>query len=135
MYVSSICTMQLYIFQIFCLFIGPFIPSDYAVLLFSFLIFAILECKTDINKFHLQMVDRLDQGAMPAELGPLDYKGIQKARSCGLSNYHGIQYYNSNISFGFQAVAKALFRAHVEGQLKVIYQPMTITHDPYQLGI
>ncbi|CAL9768579.1 unnamed protein product [Musa acuminata subsp. burmannicoides] len=66
----------------------------------------------------MQMVDRLDQGAMPAELGPLDYKGIQKARSCGLSNYHGIQYYNSNISFGFQAVAKALFRAHVEGQLK-----------------
>ncbi|XP_009414923.2 uncharacterized protein LOC103995906 isoform X1 [Musa acuminata AAA Group] len=42
----------------------------------------------------MQMVDRLDQGAMPAELGPLDYKGIQKA------------------------VAKALFRAHVEGQLK-----------------
>ncbi|KAJ8492052.1 hypothetical protein OPV22_013773 [Ensete ventricosum] len=42
----------------------------------------------------MQMIDRLDQGAVPAELGPLDYKGIQKA------------------------VAKALFRAHVEGQLK-----------------
>lgn len=80
-------------FKFFAYLFGPFIPSDYAVLLFSFLIFAILECKTDINKFHLlKMVDRLDQGAMPAELGPLDYKGIQKARSCGLSNYHGIQY-------------------------------------------
>ncbi|KAK8939568.1 hypothetical protein KSP40_PGU018632 [Platanthera guangdongensis] len=43
---------------------------------------------------YMQMVDRLDQGAVPAELGPLDYKGL------------------------FKAVSKALFRAHVEGQLK-----------------
>ncbi|XP_039129348.1 cytosolic purine 5'-nucleotidase [Dioscorea cayenensis subsp. rotundata] len=43
---------------------------------------------------YMQMVDRLDEGVIPAELGPLDYKGL------------------------FQAVAKALFRAHVEGQLK-----------------
>ncbi|KAJ0980020.1 hypothetical protein J5N97_015494 [Dioscorea zingiberensis] len=43
---------------------------------------------------YMQMVDRLDEGAIPAELGPLDYKGL------------------------FQAVSKALFRAHVEGQLK-----------------
>eukprot|EP00262_Sarcandra_glabra_P018481 TRINITY_DN6648_c0_g2_i1.p1 TRINITY_DN6648_c0_g2~~TRINITY_DN6648_c0_g2_i1.p1 ORF type:complete len:486 (-),score=69.17 TRINITY_DN6648_c0_g2_i1:387-1802(-) len=42
----------------------------------------------------MQMVERLDEGAIPAELGPLDYKGLYKA------------------------VAKALFRAHVEGQLK-----------------
>ncbi|XP_057958916.1 uncharacterized protein LOC131151651 isoform X3 [Malania oleifera] len=40
------------------------------------------------------MVDRLDEGAIAAELGPLDYKGLHKA------------------------VGKALFRAHVEGQLK-----------------
>ncbi|XP_050216712.1 uncharacterized protein LOC126667705 [Mercurialis annua] len=43
---------------------------------------------------YMQMVDRLDEGAIPAELGPLDYKGLYKA------------------------VGKALFRAHVEGQLK-----------------
>ncbi|KAK1664227.1 hypothetical protein QYE76_052386 [Lolium multiflorum] len=42
----------------------------------------------------MQMVDRLDQGLVPAELGPLDYKGL------------------------YDAVSKALFRAHVEGQLK-----------------
>ncbi|CAM0880745.1 unnamed protein product [Alopecurus aequalis] len=42
----------------------------------------------------MQMVDRLDQGLLPAELGPLDYKGL------------------------YDAVSKALFRAHVEGQLK-----------------
>ncbi|GER31471.1 cytosolic purine 5-nucleotidase [Striga asiatica] len=41
-----------------------------------------------------QMVDRLDEGAIAAEIGPLDYKGLYKA------------------------VGKALFRAHVEGQLK-----------------
>jgi len=40
------------------------------------------------------MVDKLDQGLVPAELGPLDYKGL------------------------YNAVSKALFRAHVEGQLK-----------------
>ncbi|KAE8683382.1 HAD-superfamily hydrolase isoform 3 [Hibiscus syriacus] len=43
---------------------------------------------------YMQMVDRLDDGAIPADLGPLDYKGLYKA------------------------VGKALFRAHVEGQLK-----------------
>ncbi|XP_030975129.1 5'-nucleotidase domain-containing protein 4 [Quercus lobata] len=43
---------------------------------------------------YMQMVDRLDDGAISAELGPLDYKGLYKA------------------------VGKALFRAHVEGQLK-----------------
>lgn len=43
---------------------------------------------------YMQMVDRLDEGAIPAGLGPLDYKGLYKA------------------------VGKALFRAHVEGQLK-----------------
>ncbi|KAK1591104.1 hypothetical protein Q3G72_002392 [Acer saccharum] len=43
---------------------------------------------------YMQMVDRLDEGAIGAELGPLDYKGLYKA------------------------VGKALFRAHVEGQLK-----------------
>ncbi|NP_001131882.1 uncharacterized LOC100193261 [Zea mays] len=42
----------------------------------------------------MQMVDKLDQGLVPAELGPLDYKGL------------------------YNAVSKALFRAHVEGQLK-----------------
>ncbi|KAF3332907.1 5'-nucleotidase domain-containing protein 4 isoform X1 [Carex littledalei] len=42
----------------------------------------------------MQLVDKLDQGDVPAELGPLDYKGLYKA------------------------VEKALFRAHVEGQLK-----------------
>ncbi|KAK3189455.1 hypothetical protein Dsin_029016 [Dipteronia sinensis] len=43
---------------------------------------------------YMQMVDRMDEGAIGAELGPLDYKGLYKA------------------------VGKALFRAHVEGQLK-----------------
>ncbi|XP_042439485.1 cytosolic purine 5'-nucleotidase-like [Zingiber officinale] len=43
---------------------------------------------------YMQMVDRLDQGAVPTEHGPLDYMGLYKA------------------------VSKALFRAHVEGQLK-----------------
>ncbi|XP_010439871.1 PREDICTED: 5'-nucleotidase domain-containing protein 4-like [Camelina sativa] len=43
---------------------------------------------------YAQMVDRLDDGCISADLGTLDYKGLYKA------------------------VAKALFRAHVEGQLK-----------------
>lgn len=43
---------------------------------------------------YMQLVDRLDEGAVEAEVGPLDYKGLYKA------------------------VGKALFRAHVEGQLK-----------------
>ncbi|KAK9003154.1 hypothetical protein V6N11_060721 [Hibiscus sabdariffa] len=43
---------------------------------------------------YMQMVDRFDAGVIPADLGALDYKGLYKA------------------------VGKALFRAHVEGQLK-----------------
>ncbi|XP_031285802.1 cytosolic purine 5'-nucleotidase isoform X2 [Pistacia vera] len=43
---------------------------------------------------YMQMVDKLDEGAISPDLGPLDYKGLYKA------------------------VGKALFRAHVEGQLK-----------------
>ncbi|GAA0169786.1 nucleotide phosphatase [Lithospermum erythrorhizon] len=43
---------------------------------------------------YMQMVDRLDEGALSADLGAVDYKGLYKA------------------------VGKALFRAHVEGQLK-----------------
>ncbi|KAL6343770.1 hypothetical protein AAG906_027540 [Vitis piasezkii] len=42
----------------------------------------------------MQMVDRLDEGAISAEIAPLHYKGLYKA------------------------VGKALFKAHVEGQLK-----------------
>ncbi|KAK3017218.1 hypothetical protein RJ639_007136 [Escallonia herrerae] len=57
---------------------------------------------------YMQMVDRLDEGAISADLGPLDYKGLYKA------------IYLKVVNFGllFQAVGKALFRAHVEGQLK-----------------
>ncbi|KAI5580943.1 hypothetical protein POPTR_008G205900v4 [Populus trichocarpa] len=43
---------------------------------------------------YMQMVDRYDEGAISAEICPPDYKGLYKA------------------------VGKALFRAHVEGQLK-----------------
>ncbi|KAJ7559103.1 hypothetical protein O6H91_04G070100 [Diphasiastrum complanatum] len=43
---------------------------------------------------YMQMVERLDEGALATQLGPLDYQGLHKV------------------------VAKALFRAHVEGQLK-----------------
>ncbi|KAK7264794.1 hypothetical protein RJT34_32405 [Clitoria ternatea] len=43
---------------------------------------------------YMQMVDRLDDGTISADLGPLDYKGLYKA------------------------VGKALFWAHVEGRLK-----------------
>lgn len=43
---------------------------------------------------YMQMVDKLDAGDISPDLGPLDYKGLYKA------------------------VGKALFRAHVEGQLK-----------------
>ncbi|XP_024520230.1 cytosolic purine 5'-nucleotidase isoform X2 [Selaginella moellendorffii] len=43
---------------------------------------------------YMQMVDRLDEGAIPPQLGPLDYNSLYKV------------------------VAKALFRAHVEGRLK-----------------
>ncbi|KAI4335091.1 hypothetical protein L6164_013770 [Bauhinia variegata] len=43
---------------------------------------------------YMQMVDRLDDGFIPPDLGPLDYKWLYKA------------------------VGKALFRAHVEGRLK-----------------
>ncbi|KAK1407816.1 hypothetical protein QVD17_39443 [Tagetes erecta] len=43
---------------------------------------------------YMQMVDRLDEGIISPDLGALDYRGLYKA------------------------VGKALFRAHVEGQLK-----------------
>ncbi|OWM67376.1 hypothetical protein CDL15_Pgr000828 [Punica granatum] len=49
---------------------------------------------------YMQMVDRLDDGSVAAKVGPLDYKGLYKAINA------------------LQAVVKALFRAHVEGQLK-----------------
>lgn len=50
---------------------------------------------------YMQMVDRLDEGALPPEIAPLDY--------CGL----------------YKVVAKALFKAHVEGRLKneIINEP------------
>lgn len=50
---------------------------------------------------YMQMVERLDEGALPPEITPLDY--------CGL----------------YKVVAKALFKAHVEGQLKteIINEP------------
>ncbi|XP_061354796.1 uncharacterized protein LOC133299353 [Gastrolobium bilobum] len=43
---------------------------------------------------YMQVVDRFNDGAIPSDLGPFDYKGLYKA------------------------VGKALFRAHVEGRLK-----------------
>ncbi|CAO2821701.1 unnamed protein product [Amaranthus hypochondriacus] len=58
---------------------------------------------------YMQLVDRLDEGAVAAEVGPLDYKGLYKA------------------------VGKALFRAHVEGQLKseIMSKPeMFVEPDP-----
>jgi len=51
------------------------------------------------------MVDKLDQVLVPAELGPLDYKGL------------------------YNAVSKALFRAHVEGQLKVLFGLLCMIYD------
>ncbi|XP_024383280.1 uncharacterized protein [Physcomitrium patens] len=42
----------------------------------------------------MQMVERLDEGSLPPEIGPLDYKGL------------------------YAVVSKSLFKAHVEGQLK-----------------
>ncbi|KAH7298269.1 hypothetical protein KP509_25G034600 [Ceratopteris richardii] len=43
---------------------------------------------------YMQMVDRLDEGVLPADIAPMDYQRLYKV------------------------VAKALFRAHVEGKLK-----------------
>ncbi|KAK9934146.1 hypothetical protein M0R45_021300 [Rubus argutus] len=57
----------------------------------------------------MQMVDRLDDGTIAAQLGSLDYKGLYKA------------------------VGRALFRAHVEGQLKseIMSKPeLFVTPDP-----
>lgn len=50
---------------------------------------------------YMQMVERLDEGALPPEIAPLDYSGLYKV------------------------VARALFKAHVEGQLKdeIINEP------------
>ncbi|XP_024371454.1 uncharacterized protein [Physcomitrium patens] len=42
----------------------------------------------------MQMVERLDEGSLPPEIGPMDYKGL------------------------YGVVSKSLFKAHVEGQLK-----------------
>jgi hypothetical protein len=82
-----------------------------------------------------QMVDRLDQGLVPAELGPLDYKGLYDVRALlhFLHDTFVVQrpgcspFRKKNLRcviifgvFWFQAVSKALFRAHVEGQLKVV---------------
>ncbi|KAL6190746.1 hypothetical protein ACLB2K_037140 [Fragaria x ananassa] len=58
---------------------------------------------------YMQMVDRLDDGTIAAQLGSLDYKGLYKA------------------------VGRALFRAHVEGQLKseIMAKPeLFVTPDP-----
>lgn len=51
------------------------------------------------------MVDRLDEGLLPPDVGRTDYQGL------------------------YQVVAKALFRAHVEGQLKaeIINEPGDVT--------
>lgn len=59
-----------------------------------------------------QMVDRLDEGLLPPEVGRTDYKGL------------------------YQVVAKALFRAHVEGQLKaeIINDPGTAS-ESVRLGL
>lgn len=40
-----------------------------------------LEILISVDKklFWLQLVDRLDEGAIVAEVGPLDYKGLYKA--------------------------------------------------------
>ncbi|XP_020593552.1 cytosolic purine 5'-nucleotidase isoform X2 [Phalaenopsis equestris] len=72
---------------------------DYGMANLESMGFPVDDLKFDPNlvclKGHVkEMVDRLDEGTMPAILGPLDYKGL------------------------FKAVSKALFRAHVEGQLK-----------------
>ncbi|KAF8394744.1 hypothetical protein HHK36_020961 [Tetracentron sinense] len=68
---------------------------------------------------YMQMVDRLDEGAVPAELTPLDYKGLYKAIYCTILFIMAVlAKCHSNLWHDFQAVGKALFRAHVEGQLK-----------------
>jgi hypothetical protein len=57
----------------------------------------------------MQMVERLDEGSLPPEIGPLDYKGL------------------------YAVVSKSLFKAHVEGQLKaeIINNPeLFIEPDP-----
>lgn len=76
-----------------------------------------------------QMVDKLDQGLVPAELGPLDYKGLYNVRAWLLLLHDRVC---CVITFGicwFQAVSKALFRAHVEGQLKVTFCHYIFTYD------
>eukprot|EP00850_Spirogloea_muscicola_P003951 SM000016S01939 [mRNA] locus=s16:762582:774087:- [translate_table: standard] len=47
---------------------------------------------------YMQMVEQLDAGRLPPDIGPQDYQGLFKVL--------------------FLVVSKALFRAHVEGQLK-----------------
>ncbi|KAH7446715.1 hypothetical protein KP509_01G070300 [Ceratopteris richardii] len=58
---------------------------------------------------YMQMVERLDEGVLPADIAPMDYQRLYKV------------------------VAKALFRAHVEGKLKdeIINDPERfVEHDP-----
>lgn len=74
--------------------------------------------------YFFQMVDRLDDGTIPADLGPLDYKGLYKVIWVGQmfrSHKWYIDYLSSFLyhCHYFQAVGKALFWAHVEGRLKV----------------
>ena len=52
--------------------------------------------------FHAQMVDRMDQGLIPAQVVPNTYDAL------------------------WQLVSKALYRTHVEGKLKVLSCPATI---------
>jgi len=68
-----------------------------------------------------QMVDRLDDGTIPADLGPLDYKGLYKVLWCKSFCLHQIwsAVFLLYLWHNFQAVGKALFWAHVEGRLKV----------------
>jgi hypothetical protein len=74
------------------------------------------------------MVDRLDQGLVPAELGPLDYKGLYDVRALLLLLHDYLRCVMTFGAFWFQAVSKALFRAHVEGQLKVVFGHLYITY-------
>lgn len=68
-----------------------------------------------------QMVDRLDDGTIPPDLGPLDYKGLYKVIWSRSFCEHSIWLGLSSLYHwhDFQAVGKALFWAHVEGRLKV----------------
>lgn len=67
------------------------------------------------------MVDRLDGGVIAADLGPLDYRGLYKV-VLFQAFFFSVVLVNPSYCYFYtilQAVGKALFRAHVEGQLKV----------------